>query len=183
MAARYGRGQALTNRQVHTMLLEMADKLERVRPDEPITTIGRHALLQATTMDPPLLSTLRERAPEIDGELVRRAYAAQLRQSASETGAPTPVQALTTRVLTLAADNLRPYETSPGWVPGHTTPVCMTDGLRDIVIGRALDTVLTTVRQYATQNAVRAAVRAVLPPVAGSVGEYAAQLRKTEAPA
>ncbi|MGW5509912.1 hypothetical protein ACWEV9_19370 [Streptomyces albogriseolus] len=82
MTARYGRRPGATSRLVRQMLHEMADKLERVRPDEPITTIGRHALLQATTMDPPLLRALREVAPEIDGELIRRDYAAQLRETA-----------------------------------------------------------------------------------------------------
>ncbi|MFF9215598.1 hypothetical protein [Streptomyces viridosporus] len=178
MDTRHGPVRPSTDGLAQLLLHEMADKLERVRPDEPITTIGRHALLQATTMDPPLLRALREKAPEIDGSLIRRDYAAQLR-SASEVGEPTPVQALTARVLALAADTLRPYETIAGHAPGHTAPVCMTDGLRDIVIGRALETVLTTVRPYATQDAVRAAVRAVLPPVTGKVSEYAAQLRET----
>ncbi|WPP30017.1 hypothetical protein [Streptomyces sp. CL7] len=82
MTARYGRRPGSVDRLVRQMLHEMADKLEKNRPDEPITTIGRHALLQATTMDPPLLRALREVAPEIDGELVRRDYAAQLRETA-----------------------------------------------------------------------------------------------------
>jgi hypothetical protein len=80
--AGYGRGPAATDHLVRQLLTEMADKLERVRPGEPITTIGRHALLQATTMDPPLLRALRAQAPEITGSLVRRDYAAQLRQIA-----------------------------------------------------------------------------------------------------
>lgn len=83
MADRYGR-PGLTRDLVPQMLREMADKLERLRPDEPITTIGRHALLQATTMNPPLLRALREAAPEINDSLVRREYAAQLRQIAGD---------------------------------------------------------------------------------------------------
>ncbi|WP_320784166.1 hypothetical protein [Streptomyces sp. CRN 30] len=66
------------------LMREMADKLESIRPGETITTIGRHALLQATTMDPPLLRALRALAPEIDGAVVRRDYAAQLRQIAGD---------------------------------------------------------------------------------------------------
>lgn len=84
MTARYGRRPGSTDRLVQQTLHEMADKLDRIRPDEPITTIGRHALLQATTMDPPLLRALRQVAPEIDGELVRRDYAAQLRKAAED---------------------------------------------------------------------------------------------------
>ncbi|MFZ4206791.1 hypothetical protein ACOZE4_18335 [Streptomyces griseoincarnatus] len=83
---RCGRSALAVDRLVQQLLHEMADKLDRVRPGGSITTIGRHALLQATTMDPPLLRALRAHAPEITGSLTRRAYAAQLRQAANEMG-------------------------------------------------------------------------------------------------
>ncbi|MBU5946780.1 hypothetical protein [Streptomyces sp. PAM3C] len=81
-----GRSALAVDRLVQQLLREMADKLDRVRPGGSITTIGRHALLQATTMDPPLLRALRAHAPEITGSLIRRAYAAQLRQAAEDMG-------------------------------------------------------------------------------------------------
>jgi hypothetical protein len=93
MTGRYGRGQHLVDSQVRRMLLEMAERLEARRPDEPITTIGRHALIQATTMDPPLARALRAKAPEITGEQVRREYANQLRKVAAGMGAPLPTRA------------------------------------------------------------------------------------------
>lgn len=64
---------------VRRMLAAMARRCETNRPDEPITAIGRHALIQATTMDPVLTRALRTRAPEITGQVIRRDYAAQLR--------------------------------------------------------------------------------------------------------
>ncbi len=76
------RGQALIDATVTRLILEIADRLETNRPDEPITTIGRHATLQATTMNPPLLRALRERVPEITGSRIRREFAAELRQIA-----------------------------------------------------------------------------------------------------
>ncbi|RSR98044.1 hypothetical protein EF913_28350 [Streptomyces sp. WAC04189] len=77
-------GQALIDTTVTRLILEIAERLETNRPDEPITTIGRHAALQATTMDPPLLRALRARVPEITGSRVRREFAAELRQIAGE---------------------------------------------------------------------------------------------------
>lgn len=93
MTGRYGRGQHLVDSQVRQMLLEMAERLETRRPDEPITTIGRHALIQATTMDPPLARALRTKAPEITGEQVRREYAAELRKVSAGMGSPLPTRA------------------------------------------------------------------------------------------
>lgn len=91
MAGLFRRPRPTLEQQMHTMLLEMANKLETVRPGEPITTIGRYALLQATTMDPPLLRALRERVPDIDGEMIRRDYAAVLRDLAGPAATPPPV--------------------------------------------------------------------------------------------
>lgn len=81
-AARYGRAAAKVDGQVRTMLLEMAGRLETHRPDEPLTTAARIALIQATTMAPPLARALRDQAPEIVGPVIRRDYAAQLREIA-----------------------------------------------------------------------------------------------------
>ncbi|WP_406157723.1 hypothetical protein [Streptomyces canus] len=64
---------------VRRMLAAMARRCETNRPDEPITSIGRHALIQATAVDPALTRALRTRAPEIAGQVIRRDYAAQLR--------------------------------------------------------------------------------------------------------
>jgi len=80
--ARYGRPSARVAAEVRQMLLEIADRLERNRPDEPLTPTGRIALIQATTMAPPLAARLREQAPEITALITRRAYAAQLREIA-----------------------------------------------------------------------------------------------------
>jgi hypothetical protein len=93
MTGRYGRGQHLVDSQVRQMLLEMAERLEALRPDEPITAIGRHALIQATTMDPPLARALRTKAPEITGEQVRRDYAARLREVVAGMESPLPTRA------------------------------------------------------------------------------------------
>ncbi|MEU2780559.1 hypothetical protein [Streptomyces sp. NPDC007110] len=89
MRARPRRGQAYIDRQIKQMLGEMADRLEANRPGGTITVIGRHALLQATTMDPTLLPALRAKAPDIDGAIPRRQYAALLRQAA-DTMTPAP---------------------------------------------------------------------------------------------
>lgn len=81
----HGHSQATTDALVSTMLTEIADRLEENRPLQPITAIGRLALLQATTMDPCLAPALRAAAPEIPedpGFVVRREYAAQLREIA-----------------------------------------------------------------------------------------------------
>jgi len=81
-ADRYGRPAGQGQQLVRQMLTEMADRLETVRPDEPITTIGRQALIQATTMAPQLTGALQDLAPEITGSVVRREYGAQLREIA-----------------------------------------------------------------------------------------------------
>ncbi|MFJ4624245.1 hypothetical protein [Streptomyces sp. NPDC088812] len=86
---------------------------------------------------------------------------------------------LAARILTLAATLLHPHETSDSWIPGHQTPACMTDGLRDTVLRDARETVLLPVRRYATVDETRTLVASVLPPVTGTVTEYAALLRET----
>ncbi|MEU1496083.1 hypothetical protein [Streptomyces sp. NPDC005732] len=63
---------------VREMLLSMAARLERVRPDEPIGPAARLAMIQATTMDPRVLPTLRAAVPEITGTVIRRDYAERL---------------------------------------------------------------------------------------------------------
>ncbi|MEU1275304.1 hypothetical protein [Streptomyces sp. NPDC005799] len=79
---RYGRPRSQTTTLVRRMLGEMADRLEANRPDQPITTIGRHALIQATTMDPALTRALREQVPEIEGSVIRRDFGTRLREIA-----------------------------------------------------------------------------------------------------
>ncbi|MEU9245843.1 hypothetical protein [Streptomyces sp. NPDC048385] len=81
---RHGYGQDSTDAQVRTMLGEMADLLEDKRPDEPITTIGRLALIQATTLDPVLSRALGAVVPEITGSVVRKDFAVRLRAIAEE---------------------------------------------------------------------------------------------------
>ncbi|WP_330349604.1 hypothetical protein [Streptomyces sp. NBC_00582] len=78
--ARYGRGQAHVDAQVRTMLGEIAERLERNRPDQPLTATARIAVLQATTMDPVLSRALNLACPEITGHITRTAYAARLRE-------------------------------------------------------------------------------------------------------
>ncbi|WP_330339382.1 hypothetical protein [Streptomyces sp. NBC_00557] len=82
MSGRTGRSASTREAVVRQMLGEMADRLEKNRPDQPITAIGRIALIQATTMDPILSAALRRQVPEITGSVVRREYAAQLREIA-----------------------------------------------------------------------------------------------------
>lgn len=65
---------------VRTLLGEIAERLEANRPGNPFTATGRIAIIQATTMDPQLGRALREQAPEVDREITRGQYAAQLRK-------------------------------------------------------------------------------------------------------
>lgn len=80
--ARYGRPASRLDAEAAQMLREIADRLERNRADEPLTPTGRIALIQATTMSPPLARRLRDQAPEITERITRSAYAALLREIA-----------------------------------------------------------------------------------------------------
>jgi hypothetical protein len=71
-----------TEAQVRSMLRDMAHRLETNRPAAVFTAVGRLALIQATTMSPPLAHALRARAPEIPAPTTRAAYAVLLRQIA-----------------------------------------------------------------------------------------------------
>ncbi|MEU8555938.1 hypothetical protein AB0C80_18380 [Streptomyces anthocyanicus] len=178
---RHGQPTPQTLAIVQQLLGEMAGRLETKRPNATITTIGRHALLQATTMDPPVLRALREVAPEIDVALTRRQYAARLRTAAKTMtrGDTREALRLAARVLVLAADRLDTLPLSMYPVTGSLpTDRCMTAGLQDLVVGAALDTVLGPVTRHAVQEDTRTAVRAMLPPPAGSVADHAALLRK-----
>ncbi|MFI5685876.1 hypothetical protein [Streptomyces sp. NPDC051636] len=84
MSGRYGRLSSMQRALVKQALGEMAERLETARPDQPITEIGRIALIQATTMDPTLSGALRERVPEITGSVIRREFAQQLREIAGD---------------------------------------------------------------------------------------------------
>lgn len=96
------------------------------------------------------------------------------------TGQISPQQ-LTALALTLTADNLHPHQNTRHPLGGDL-PNCMTDNILNLAIRTALGPVLEKVqgfRRYATQIAIENAVRAALPPIAGTVAEYAASLRET----
>ncbi|MGW3110532.1 hypothetical protein [Streptomyces sp. NPDC001091] len=74
--------KAVRDAVVNSMLGEMADRLEANRPDEPITAIGRIALIQATTFNPASVKALQQAVPEITDSVIRRDLAARLREIA-----------------------------------------------------------------------------------------------------
>jgi hypothetical protein len=71
-----------TEDHVHGMLRDIARRLETNRPDAVFTKVGRLAIIQATTMSPPLARALRAKAPEIVTPTTRGAYATVLREIA-----------------------------------------------------------------------------------------------------
>lgn len=71
-----------TEAHVRSMLLDIARRLETHRPDAVFTKVGRLAIIQATTMSPPLARALRAKAPEIHTPTTRAAYAVRLREVA-----------------------------------------------------------------------------------------------------
>ena len=79
----------------------------------------------------------------------------------------TPIQVAAERIITLAADHLRHHP--------HPTH-CMNEHLLDDALRRAQDTVLSPVRPRSSHDLIRAAVRAMLLPAAGTIGEYADRL-------
>jgi hypothetical protein len=68
-----------TEAHVRSMLRDIARRLETHRPEAVFTKVGRLAIIQATTMSPPLARALRAKAPEIHTPTTRAAYAAVLR--------------------------------------------------------------------------------------------------------
>jgi len=78
----FGRGKALVNAEVKRMLADIAERLQTRRPDEPLTTTARLAVLQATTMDPVLFSALNERVPQVTKPVLRKDFAVQVREIA-----------------------------------------------------------------------------------------------------
>ncbi|MFF9279544.1 hypothetical protein [Streptomyces griseosporeus] len=80
---------------------------------------------------------------------------------------PSPTQAAAEHVLALAANLLGE----------HPADHAMTDEHLDAALRSAQSTVLDTVRPRSAHASVRALVRAMLPPVAGTVGAYANRLR------
>ncbi|MGW0904927.1 hypothetical protein [Streptomyces sp. NPDC002853] len=90
------------------------------------------------------------------------------------------IDSLAARILTLAADNLRPYATAQDW-RGVEFDQCMTEGLRDIEISRARQSVLIPVARLSTVDGARALVATLIPPVAGTVAEYADRLYEAAA--
>ncbi|MGW5409001.1 hypothetical protein [Streptomyces spiralis] len=90
-------------------------------------------------------------------------------QPTPHTPQPAPAGAFASRIITLAADHLSQ----------HPQPTrCMNDHILSDAIRRAQDTVLTEVRPRSSHDLVRSAVRAMLLPPAGTVGEYADRLRE-----
>lgn len=67
-----------TEAQVDGMVRQIAGRLTAHRPDMALTAAARIAVVQATTMSPPLAVALRARMPEITTDITRAAYAARL---------------------------------------------------------------------------------------------------------
>ncbi|MGW0566104.1 hypothetical protein [Streptomyces tauricus] len=67
-----------TEAQVDGMVRQIASRLTAHRPEMVLTAAARIAVVQATTMSPPLATALRGRLPEITGQITRAAYAARL---------------------------------------------------------------------------------------------------------
>ncbi|MEU9400570.1 hypothetical protein [Streptomyces sp. NPDC048242] len=82
MTARYGLTGAVQTALLCQMLGEMADRLEKNRPGQVMSALGRIGLIQATTMDPRLTPALKRLVPEIEGTVVRREFAVRLREIA-----------------------------------------------------------------------------------------------------
>jgi hypothetical protein len=84
-------------------------------------------------------------------------------------------------LLTLAADALREHETITHSLGGQVAR-CITAGYVDQAFRTAIGPVFEQVRgfrRYATQIAIEEAARAALPPLAGTVADYADRLRET----
>jgi hypothetical protein len=81
-------------------------------------------------------------------------------------------------LLTLAADALREHETITHPLGGQVAR-CITAGYVDHALRAAIGPVFRGFRRYATQIAIEEAARAALPPLAGTVAEYADRLRET----
>ncbi|WP_314411396.1 hypothetical protein [Streptomyces sp. DSM 40484] len=77
-AYRLAAGQ--TEEQVSAYVRQVAGRLTTHRPDMDLTPTARLAVVQATTMSPPLAAALRARLPEITTPITRAAYAARLLQ-------------------------------------------------------------------------------------------------------
>lgn len=90
-----------------------------------------------------------------------------------------PIDVLVSRVLALAADFLDEHATITHPLVGLQVDRCMSDGYRDRAVTSVQGTVLDRVLDRRIRDAARAAVREALPPVAGTVAEYAARLRET----
>lgn len=84
---------------------------------------------------------------------------------------PTPL----TRALTALADSLDQHATRTTWL-GTTEQACMTTGWLDTLTPTAIGAQLPQV-PYRERPGFGAVVRRALPPVAGTVAEYAHQVR------
>lgn len=78
------------------------------------------------------------------------------------------------RIVIAVADRLA---SRPFLDRGHPVPRCMTDGILGAALSTALDTVLRKMPSYPERTATRDAVQQALPPIAGTVDEYVAELR------
>lgn len=76
-----------TEAQVSEYVRQIASRLTAHRPDVVLTAAARIAVVQATTMSPPLAAALRARLPEPTGQITRTAYAARLLQDLDGEGA------------------------------------------------------------------------------------------------
>ncbi|MFI0233148.1 hypothetical protein [Streptomyces sp. NPDC017086] len=85
-----------------------------------------------------------------------------------------------TRILAATATHLDQHATTTHPITGVAEARCMTYGWLDTAVRAELGPVFEMVRgcrRHATQIEVEAAVRAALPPVTGTVAEYARGLR------
>lgn len=92
----------------------------------------------------------------------------------------TPEQ-LAALILTLAASTLDESATLTHPLTGHEIPRCMTQGRLDVTMWTAAGAV-DHIPNGRLRDQARAAARKALPPVTGTVAEYADLLRQTAAP-
>ncbi len=83
----YRLGVGQTEEQVSAYVRQIVARLTTHRPDMALTPTARIAVIQATTMSPPLAAALRARLPEATGQITRAAYAARLLQDLNGEGA------------------------------------------------------------------------------------------------
>ncbi|MEU2730088.1 hypothetical protein ABZ650_20465 [Streptomyces griseoviridis] len=100
---------------------------------------------------------------------------------ASDDGDSTWRRTATAHALTTLADALDQHATTTSWL-GRTEPRCMTTGWLDTLTPSAITTHLTDA-PYRDRHLVGTIVRQALPPVTGTIAQYAQQLRTLAAAA